>query len=57
LEQGRDQSDATPEIYALQQENREPWPEDIPHLRIDTEQPLDSQVAEVIARLQQIVAE
>ena len=56
LAEGQDLSDATPEIHAMQRNIREPWPESIPHIQIDTEKPLESQVAEVLARLQRLVA-
>ncbi len=56
LAEGQDLSEATPEIHAMQRDTREPWPENIPHIQIDTEQLIESQVAEVLARLQGFVA-
>lgn len=54
LAQGRDLSDATPDIHSLQRDTCEPWPETIPHIQIDTELPLESQVAKVLAQLQRL---
>jgi predicted kinase len=51
LIQGRDVSEATPEIHNIQRQRWEPWPADAPQLRIDTEQPLQWQVDQVIAAL------
>lgn len=52
LAEGRDASEARPEIHDLQRERWETWPADVPQIRIDTEQPLDKQVEQVIASLQ-----
>lgn len=54
LVEGKDLSDATTDIHDLQRDTREPWPNSVPHMQIDTEQPLESQVAEVIAQLQRL---
>lgn len=51
LAEGRDASDARPEIYDLQRQRWKTWPADVPQIRIDTEQPLDNQVGQVIAAL------
>lgn len=48
---GRDESDARPEIHDLQRERWETWSADITQVRIDTEQPLNKQVEQVIAAL------
>ncbi len=52
MAEGRDASDARPEIHDLQRERWETWPADVPQIRIDTERPLDTQVEQVIAWLQ-----
>lgn len=51
LAEGRDASDARPEIYDLQRQRWKTWPANVPQSRIDTEQPLDNQVGQVIAAL------
>lgn len=51
LAQGRDASDARPEIHDLQRQRWETWPERIPQVRLDTEQPLDKQVEQVVVAL------
>jgi len=51
LANGQDASEARPEIHARQQVEWQPWPADLPHIRVDTEQPLDRQVEQVIAAL------
>jgi aminoglycoside phosphotransferase family enzyme/predicted kinase len=51
LAAGTDASDARPEIHDLQRMRWQPWPVDIPQICIDTEQPLDKQVTQVIAAL------
>jgi uncharacterized protein len=56
LSKGQDLSDATPDIHFLQRDTREPWCETMPHIQIDTELPLESQVAEVLTWLQRLVA-
>jgi uncharacterized protein len=51
LAEGRDASEARPEIHDLQRQRWEAWPADVPQVRIDTEQPLDKQVEQIIAAL------
>jgi uncharacterized protein len=49
--EARDVSDARPEIHDIQRMRWESWPADIPQVRIDTEQPLNKQVEQIIAAL------
>jgi predicted kinase len=51
LSEGHDASDARPEIHDIQRMHWQPWPEGMPQIRVDTEQPLDKQVEQVIAAL------
>jgi uncharacterized protein len=51
LAEGRDASDARPEIHDLQRQRWETWPTHVPKIRIDTEQPLDKQIEQIIAAL------
>jgi aminoglycoside phosphotransferase family enzyme/predicted kinase len=51
LTEGRDASDARPEIYEIQRMRWEAWPADVPQVRVDTELPLEEQVACVLAAL------
>jgi aminoglycoside phosphotransferase family enzyme/predicted kinase len=51
LAEGRDASDARPEVYEIQRTRWETWPENVPQIRIDTEQPLPKQVEQVLAAL------
>ncbi|HTN75002.1 MAG TPA: AAA family ATPase, partial [Pirellulaceae bacterium] len=51
LQTGADASDATLAVYDHQATNWEPWPSTVPQLQVDTEQPLEEQVAAVLARL------
>lgn len=51
LAEGRDASDAGPEIHDIQQMRWQPWPEGMPQIRVDTEQPPEKQVEQVIAAL------
>jgi aminoglycoside phosphotransferase family enzyme/predicted kinase len=51
LAEGRDASEARPELHAVQKSRWEPWPESISQIRVDTEQPLDEQIACVLAAL------
>jgi aminoglycoside phosphotransferase family enzyme/predicted kinase len=51
LDEGRDASDARPEIHEIQRMRWETWPADVPQVRIDTEQPLPKQVEQVLAAL------
>jgi predicted kinase len=51
LAKGRDASEARPEIHELQRARWESWPPEVPHIRVDTEQPLNSQVDQTIAKL------
>jgi uncharacterized protein len=51
LAAGRDASAARPEIYDVQQRHWESWPREIPHIRIDTTTPPESQLDLVLAKL------
>jgi uncharacterized protein len=51
LAAARDVSDARPEIHDIQRTRWEPWPAGVPQVRIDTEQPINKQVEQVIAAL------
>ncbi len=51
LAEGRDASDARPEIHDIQRARWETWPADVPQVRIDTEQPLSKQIEQTIAAL------
>src|SRR6266850_901330 len=51
LSAGHDASAAGPEVHDIQQRRWEPWPNDIPHIRIDTTQALNGQLQRVIAQL------
>jgi aminoglycoside phosphotransferase family enzyme/predicted kinase len=56
-EQGRDASEARPELYEIQRQRWQPWPADVPQVRVDTELPLATQVEQVIATLAQAARE
>jgi hypothetical protein len=51
LDEGRDVSDARPDVHEIQRMRRENWPADIPQVRVNTEQPLANQVEQVLAAL------
>jgi len=51
LSVGRDPSDARPELHEVQQRRWEPWPTDEMHVQIDTTQPLQQQVQQVVVQL------
>jgi predicted kinase len=51
MEEGRDASDARPEVHEIQRTRWEAWPADISQVRINTEQPLPTQVEQVLAAL------
>lgn len=51
LTEGRDASDARPEIYDIQRMRWESWPTHVPQVRVDTELPLEEQVTCVMAEL------
>ena len=51
LSLGRDPSDARPEVHEVQQQRWEPWPSDVTHIRVDTTQPLQGQVQQVVVQL------
>jgi len=51
LKEGHDASEARPEIHDLQRRRWQSWPADIPQVRVDTEQPLRTQVEHVIGAL------
>lgn len=53
LATGQDASEARPEIHVLQQQTWQPWPSELPQIRVDTEQPLNQQVNQVLAALRQ----
>jgi aminoglycoside phosphotransferase family enzyme/predicted kinase len=55
LAEGRDASDARPEIHDIQRMRWEQWPANIPQLQVDSEQPLPQQVESVIAALTNIL--
>jgi predicted kinase len=46
-----DASEARPELHDIQRLRWEAWPAEIPQVRIDTEQPLESQVQSVLSAL------
>jgi uncharacterized protein len=50
----RDASEARPEIHDVQRLRWESRPADVPQVRVDTEQPLNTQVEQVIAALLQL---
>jgi len=51
LAEGHAVSDARPEIHDIQRMRWQLWPAAIPQVRIDTEQPLDKQVEQVVVAL------
>jgi len=51
LQQGDDASEATLAVWEQQRRTWEPWPDEIPQCRVDTEQPLTQQVDQVVAEL------
>jgi uncharacterized protein len=51
LAEGRDASDAVPELHDIQRMRWETWPADVPQIQIDTEQPLNIQVEQILAAL------
>jgi aminoglycoside phosphotransferase family enzyme/predicted kinase len=55
LDAGNTLSDARPETYDMQRERWETWPPEVPHVRVDTEQPLQHQVEHVIEALRSYV--
>lgn len=57
LSLGRDPSDARPEVHEAQQQRWEPWPSDVTHIRVDTTQPLDEQVRQVVCRLKHLATQ
>ena len=52
-----DVSDARPEIHEQQQQFWESWPSNIPQCRVDSEQPLDTQIAQVVSALRTALAD
>jgi predicted kinase len=56
LDEGRDASEATPEIYEIQHMRWESWGPDVPQIRIDTEQPLSRQLERMIVKLRSVVS-
>jgi aminoglycoside phosphotransferase family enzyme/predicted kinase len=57
LSLGRDPSDARPEVHEVQQQRWEPWPSDVTHIRVDTTQPLQEQVQQVVVQLKALAKE
>jgi aminoglycoside phosphotransferase family enzyme/predicted kinase len=51
LAEGRDESEARPEVHQLQLARWENWPSEVPQVRVDTEQTLERQVEQVLAAL------
>jgi uncharacterized protein len=51
LAAGGDASEARPEIHDIQRMRWEPWPDEIPQVRVDTEQPPGKQLDQIIAAL------
>ena len=51
LAEGRDPSEARPEIHEIQRLRWESWPAEVPQVRVDTEQPLPQQVEQVLTAL------
>jgi hypothetical protein len=51
LAEGRDASEARPELFAIQRARWEAWPRELPQVTIDTEEPLARQVECVLAAL------
>jgi aminoglycoside phosphotransferase family enzyme/predicted kinase len=51
LTEGRDASDARPEIYDIQRMRWEAWPADVPQVHVDTEEPMSVQIECVLASL------
>jgi len=51
LAEGRDASEARPEIHDAQRQRWETWPHELPQTRVDTTRPLDEQVEHVVAAL------
>jgi aminoglycoside phosphotransferase family enzyme/thymidylate kinase len=51
LAAGRDASEARPEIHDAQREAWQSWPTEIPQVRVDTEQPMEQQLAAIIEAL------
>lgn len=50
---GTDASEATPAVFDAQRQSWDPWPEDLHHCRVDTEQPLPAQREQVLTALAQ----
>ena len=55
LADGQDASDARPKIHDVLRQRWQPWPPSVPQVRVDTEQPLEAQLASVFAALQTAV--
>jgi predicted kinase len=51
LAEGRDASEAGPEVHDQQRAEWEAWPEELPQIRVDTEEPLPRQVERVMRAL------
>ena len=51
LAAGQDASEARPAIHELQRMRWERWPHDMPQIQIDTEQPVEEQLKEVLKKL------
>jgi predicted kinase len=53
LAEGRDPSEARPDIHDAQQESWQAWPDCLPQLRVDTTRELTEQVAQVLRVLRE----
>jgi predicted kinase len=51
LAEGHDASEARPDVHDSQRVHWEPWPATVYQVRIDTEQPLNKQVEQILAAL------
>jgi aminoglycoside phosphotransferase family enzyme/predicted kinase len=55
LAAGRDASEARPEMHAIQRARWEAWPSEVPQVTLDTEQPLEQQVEQVLTPLRSLI--
>ncbi len=53
---GTDTSEATIEVHDLARRQREPWPAEVPHMQIDSEQPVEVQIKALFAALRREIA-
>jgi aminoglycoside phosphotransferase family enzyme/predicted kinase len=56
LAEGRDASEARPELHRVQQARWEPWPETTTQLQVNTEQPIHEQVTQLTKTLGPLLA-